>query len=254
LLLRKYRDRARLFLIEGLRLVEEAADAGLDIVQLLLAPDVLRDLSGAVVSHLLACRAPSVLEVTPEVLLSLSPQHGHQGVVAVARQVWCPLAALTPRPGDCFVAAKELRGPWTIGTILRTVDAVGGRGLILLGSSADPHHPVAVRASLGAIFRLPVVRAELPDLHRWTQHHRVQVIGTSPAGPSDYRQVTYRRPLLLFLGSERLGLSPEEQAICDTTVSIPMLGRCESHHVAVAAALVLYEALGHNPERACPPR
>jgi len=247
LLQRKHRDRAQLFLIEGTRLVEQAMDAGLDIVNLLLAPDLLRKESGAPVSRLLACRAPSVVEVAPEVLLSLSPQHGHQGVVAVARQLWRPLAALVPRPDDCFVAAKELREPWTIGTILRIVDAVGGRGLILLGKSADPHHPVAVRASLGAIFRLPLVRTDLTDLHGWTQHHRVHVIGTSPAAPSNYREVPYPRPLLVFLGGERVGLSPQEQAVCDTTVSIPMLGRCESHHVAVAAALVLYEALGRSP-------
>jgi TrmH family RNA methyltransferase len=246
LLQRKHRDRARLFLIEGTRLVEQAADAGLDIVNLLLAPDLLSEASRSLVSRVISRGAPSVIEVAPEVLLSISPQHGHQGLLAVARQRWQPLSTLAPRSGDCFVAAKELRGPWTIGTILRTVDAVGGRGLLLLGRSADPHHPVAVRASLGAIFRLPLVRTDLDELHGWTQHHRLHVIGTSPAGPSDYREVPYRRPLLLFLGSERVGLSPEERAICDVTVSIPMLGRCESHHVAVAAALVLYQALGPN--------
>ena len=241
MLQRKHRDRTRLFLVEGWKLVGQAVEEGVEIVRLVVAPELLTGESAGSVQRLIGRSGAPMLEVAPEVLLSISPQHGRQGIAAVARQRWGRLEDIAPGAEDCYVAVKEIREPWSIGTILRTCEAVGGRGVILVGESTDPYHPVAVRASLGAVFSQCVVKASLGELGVWARRHGVCVVGTSPAGEADYREGVYPRPLVLFMGSERVGLSAEEAAVCDVMVRIPMVGRCESHHVAVATGVALYE-------------
>jgi len=241
LLQRKHRDPARLFLLEGWRLVGQAVEGGVEIVRLVVAPELLTGDFVGVSRRLIRRSNAPVLEVAPEVLLSISPQHGRQGIAAVARQQWGRLEGMAPGAEDCYVAVKEIREPWSIGTILRTCEAVGGRGVILVGESTDPYHPVAVRASLGAVLSQCLVKAGIGELGAWARRHEVCVVGTSPTGETDYREGLYRKPLVLFVGSERVGLSPEDEALCDVMVRIPMVGRCESHHVAVATGVVLYE-------------
>jgi len=240
LLQRKHRDRTRLFLLEGEPLLREALATGARVETMLVAPELLE--AGSARLCEMARRAGAArLEVSPEVLGSISPQHGHQGMLAVARQRWWPLEEMTPGAEDCYVAVKEIREPWSIGTIVRTCEAVGGQGVILMGESTDPYHPVAARASMGTIFTQRLVKSDLAELGAWSRRHGVCIVGTSPSGGTDYRKADYRRPLVLFMGSERVGLSAEEEALCDVIVRIPMVGRCESHHVAVATGVVLYE-------------
>lgn len=241
MLQRKHRDRTRLFLLEGWRLVGQALEESVEIVRLVVAPELLTGDLAMAAQRLIGRSGAAVVEVTPEVMLSISPQHGHQGVAAVARQRWGRLEEMAPGAEDCYVAVKEIRGPWSIGTILRTCEAVGGRGVILVGESTDPYHPVAVRASLGTVFSQGLVKAGLAELGHWARRHGVCVVGMSPAGEADYREGVYRRPLVLLVGSEREGLSAEDEALCDVMVRIPMVGRCESHHVAVATGVALYE-------------
>jgi len=236
---RRRRDRTRLFLIEGLRLVEEARSVGVPIEQLVVAPQVI---GGAVWSRLQRVQAP-FLEVTPEVLASISPRHAQDGVVAVARQRFARLDDVRLRGDECFVAMNRVTEPWSIGNIMRTCDAVGAQGIILLGDATDPYYPAAVRASLGAVFSQLVVKANFEELAHWKRQQGCLLVGTSPGGLVDYREADYRGPLVVMTGGERVGLTLEEQALCDLMVRIPMVGRCESHHVAVATGLVLYEML-----------
>jgi TrmH family RNA methyltransferase len=139
------------------------------------------------------------------------------------------------------VALSGVGNPGNIGAVMRTCDAVGCAGLILLGDTADPYHPDAVRASRGTAFALCLVRASLPELVAWKRTHRVNVLGTSPTAATDYRGVRYPRPLLLLMGSERGGLSPAARALCDQLVRVPMVGRADSLNLAVATGVVLYE-------------
>jgi TrmH family RNA methyltransferase len=124
---------------------------------------------------------------------------------------------------------------------MRTADAVGCAGLILLGDTADPYHPDAVRASRGTLFALRLVRASVADLVAWTRRHGVGVVGTSPSAAVEYRGVRYARPLVLLMGSERAGLSAAERALCDRLVRIPMAGSSDSLNLAVSTGVLLYE-------------
>ena len=166
---------------------------------------------------------------------------GPQGLGAVLRQRTESLDQATPGGELYWVALDAAQDPGNIGAILRTSDAVGGAGLILLGNAADPYDPAAVRASMGALFAQRVVRADWDTFVAWKQQHGVAVIGTSDKAEQDYRGASYPTPLVLLMGSEREGLSPAQQAVCDRMVRIPMVGRSDSLNLAVATAIVLYE-------------
>ncbi len=243
---RRERERTGLFFAEGAQLVAEALRTKADVETLILAPDLMDGDAAAEIASLRQGRETPTLEVTPEVFGSLSPKDGRQGVAALVRQRWDRLDDIGPADESCWVAVSQIQHPGSLGTILRVSDSVGGQGVILIGESTDPYDPTAVRASLGAIFSQRVVQTSFEQFAAWRGRCPCSVVGTSPAAETDYRDVSYELPLVLFLGSERIGLSAEQEAICDVTVRIPMAGRCDSHHVAVAAAIVLYEILGQR--------
>jgi len=140
------------------------------------------------------------------------------------------------------VALDGVQYPGNLGTVLRTAEAVGAEGIVLLDRTADPYDPLAVRASLGALFALPLARADFADLVDWARQHGARLVGTSPRAAIDYRAARYARPLVLVLGGERSGLAPARLDACDEVVRIPMSGRGDSLNLAVAAGLLLYEA------------
>lgn len=237
------RERTGLFLAEGTRLITEAARQGADIRELIAAPDLLRSEVARETTESLERAGVQTLRVTPEVFESLSPRDGPQGVLAVVKQHWTTLAQARSSDGLCWVALAEAQDPGNVGCVIRTADAVGAAGVILLGSTADPYDPAAVRASTGAVFAQRLVRATPRELSDWKRAHGVTVVGTSGSAKADYRSGGYEWPLVVLMGSEQHGLSPEQLALCDRLVGIPMIGSSDSLNLAVATAVVLYEVL-----------
>jgi TrmH family RNA methyltransferase len=234
---RRERDRTGLFFAEGHGVLRAALDSGAEIVEAVVAPARLKP-ADASLAEALAGRGVPLLEVTPEVYDSLSFREETEAVGAVVRQRWERLADAGRR---CWVALHDIQHPGNLGTIIRTNDAMGGDGVILSGRSTDPYHPIAVRGSLGAVFSQRIVRATQDELAAWAKASGCTVIGTSPVGDRDYREVDYRAPVVLLGGNERIGISEEQIALCDAVVRIPMAGRVESLNLAIATALVLYE-------------
>lgn len=238
---RHEREQSGLFFIEGIRIVTEAVQLGAEIETLVAAPDLLKSQFGREIIQVEQDRGTPCIEVTAEVFSSISSKDGPQGIGAVVRQRWEALEHIRLANGQYWVALDAAQDPGNIGTILRTGDATGSAGLILLGNCVDPYDATALRASMGAIFSQRLVKASFADFVQWKQQHNYFVIGTSRTAPHDYRAVTYLPPLVLLMGSERLGLSSEQQAICDTMVKIPMVGRSDSLNLAVATGITLYE-------------
>lgn len=239
---RQERERTGLFFVEGIRIVAEAVQMSASIQQLIYAPTLLKSEFALHIIHTQQAQGIECIEVTAEVFKSLSVKEGPQGIGAVIQQRWEPLAPLRLTQDDfCWIALDAAQDPGNIGTILRTSDAAGSAGLLLLGHCADPYDPGAIRASMGAIFSQRLVKASFEEFTQWKQQHGYFVVGTSGAASIDYRQATYPRPTVLLMGSERQGLSPEQQAVCDTLVKIPMVGRSDSLNLAVATGIVLYE-------------
>ena len=238
---RHERERSGLFFIEGIRIVTEAVQSGAEIETLVVAPDLLKSEFGRGIVQEQQDQGTPCTEVTADVFSSISTKDGPQGIGAVVRQRWEELEHIRLMNGQYWVALDAAQDPGNIGTILRTGDAAGSTGLILLGNCADPYDATALRASMGAIFSQRLVKAGFAAFVRWKQQHNYGVVGTSKAAPHDYREVSYQFPLVLLMGSERLGLSSEQQALCDLMVKIPMVGHSDSLNLAVATGITLYE-------------
>ncbi|WP_448585361.1 TrmH family RNA methyltransferase [Thermaurantiacus sp.] len=247
---KKYRQREGLFLAEGLRVVTEAVEAGWPLAALVFAagredhPRVRR-LIGA------ACDAKAeILAVTPRLLSGLTGKDNPQIVVGAFEPRLGHLETLAPPPR--LVAAERLRDPGNLGTLLRACDAAGAGGLVLLGPSTDPFSVEAVRASMGAIFTVPVVvAAGLEGLLAWKAEHRATLTGAALVpGAEDYRVADYGQRAILLLGNEAEGLPEPMRAACDRLVRIPMLGRADSLNVAMAGTILLYEAWRQQDGRA----
>ncbi|MCY3555594.1 MAG: RNA methyltransferase [Gemmatimonadetes bacterium] len=254
---RKRRQETGLFFAEGIRLVGEAVQTGTDIETLVVAPELLRSDFGRDTVRRAREEGVEILKVGAEVFRSLSGKDGPSGIGVVARQRWTALDDTGvglegggSSPNDAAAAAtlgwvvlEDVGSPGNLGSILRTSEAVGGAGVILLGATTDPYDPEAVRGSMGAVFSQQIVRSSLESLIQWKRQINIPMIGTSDAAPADFRSATYAPPLLLCLGGEQHGLSNEALEACDTVVRIPMAGRADSLNLSVAAGVMLYEVL-----------
>jgi len=240
--MRKERDETGLFVAEGLKTVTEGIETG-------HAPRIL--LYGAeAAAHPLLQRAAEatlaaggeVIEVTAEILAKVSRRDNPQAVVGVFAQVFRPLDAIQPRSAACFVALHRVRDPGNLGTIVRTADAAGCGGVILVGECCDPHAVEAVRATMGSIFAVPLSRTDETAFAAWRGSWPGSVVGTLLSAEVDYRQADYARPSLILMGNEQQGLPPDMARLCDVNVKIPMRGRADSLNLAVATGIMIYAA------------
>ncbi|HLK59230.1 MAG TPA: RNA methyltransferase [Chthonomonadaceae bacterium] len=238
---REGREQTGLFLIEGIRPLAQAVAHGVRIETLIVAPQLLTIPFGRRVVRQIRIAGTPCLSLTPEVYYSFTQAEEPQGVAAVVKQRWEPLETLRPSNGLCWIAAEAVQSPGNLGTMIRSSDAVGGAGIILLGNATDPYDPATVRASMGAIFAQRFVRGTVEQFAIWKRRNCCTVVGTSPDAKTDYQDVVYPRPTMLLLGCEKRGLTPELQSLCDVMVKIPMVGRSDSLNVAVATSVMLYE-------------
>lgn len=234
--MRSARTESGRFLVEGLRSVTEAVEQGRRPVTLLHGP--------AVADHPLVRRARAAsrdtLEVSEAILAKISRRENPQMVLGVFEQALTALDALDPPSATCWVALENVRDPGNLGTILRTADAAGCGGVILVGECCDPYSVEAVRATMGSIFATPLAETNVRDFLAWRERWPGAVIGTHLDAEADFRKAPYRSPNLLLMGNEQAGLSAELASACDLTVKIPMRGRADSLNLAVATAIMIY--------------
>lgn len=245
--MRKVRRETGLFSVEGAALIVAARDSGwLPRTLIYAAGEKQRPIVGGLVEWALAAGA-DCLEVTEAIIAKLASKENPQNVMAVFEQRWAspPVAAAAPADG-AWLALEQVRDPGNLGTIIRTADAVGVGGIMLIGASCDPYSPEAARATMGSIFSVPVARLDQPSFLQWLASWPGDVVGTHLSATDDFRKVAYRSPTLLVMGSEGVGLSPELTATCTRLVKIPMAGRLDSLNLAVATALALYQIRGPN--------
>jgi TrmH family RNA methyltransferase len=238
---RKEREASGLFFCEGLRVVGEAVQLGATIECLVVAPDLLTSEFGQTLIEEQRRIGAPVEEVSPAVFREISSKEGPQGIGALIRQRWEFLERVIPAPDELWVALDAIQDPGNLGTILRTADAVGVSGLILLDHSTDPYDLTALRASTGAVFSQRLVRVGLAEFAAWKREVNIPVVGTSGSAKVSYREMGYPQGMALLMGSERLGLQPAHYEICDQVVAIPMVGRSDSLNLSVATGVVLYE-------------
>jgi TrmH family RNA methyltransferase len=242
--MRKEREESGLFLAEGLKIVIDAIDLGHAPRILMYGPD-----AG---SHLVVQRAVratraaggEVIEVNRDVLEKVSRRDNPQAVVAVFRQAYTPLAEIRPHDAPCWVALQAVRDPGNLGTIVRTADAAGCGGVILVGDCTDPFSVEAVRATMGSVFAVKIAKATVEEFLAWRASWPGSVVGTLLSAMHDYRSADYRRPTMILMGNEQQGLPPDLAAACDVNVKIPMRGRADSLNLSVATGIMIYAATG----------
>lgn len=237
---RRERDRTGLFYVDGLRFVVEALKTNQHIEAAFVAPSLLHHPYGEILTDKLKRKHIPCLSVAAELFDRLSPSVEKQGIGAVIYQRISTPG--TVRPGCYWIAVETVRSPGNLGTLIRSCDAAGAAGLILLGPTTDPFDPGCVRATMGSIFAVRVIRMSHGEFGQWARRSRIQVVGADSEGETDYRSLCFRGPTVLLLGSERKGLSEAQRSLCTTTVRIPMVGRCDSLNLGVAGSLLVFEA------------
>jgi len=246
---KRHRREEGLFLAEGLRILTEARDAGRLPRYLFFAADsaghpLVRALVGAA-----EAAGGEAIETSRDILHKLSGKDNPQAVVGVYDAFATPLAALDRTTAPIWIVAQSLRDPGNLGTILRTGDAVGAGGLILVDECVDPFSIEAVRASMGALFTQAIAQASWPEFLAWLRAGPGQLVGLSLQTELDYQDPVYAAPTFLLVGNEAQGLPEAYEAECDLLVKLPMLGKADSLNAAVATAVTAYEVLNQRRAR-----
>lgn len=232
--MRKRRKETGLFVAEGLRTIIEGMELGADLetIAYLTAVKDKPEIAKA------RDYAKTAIEVNDMVLEKISRKENPQSVIGVFKQKFHSLEDVTS--DGVWIVLEEVRDPGNLGTIIRTIDSVGAKGVMLIGNCCDPYSFESVRATMGSIFLVPIVTATREEFIDWRQSWNGQVIGTTLQNSVDYRDVNYQTPLLLLMGNEQAGLTQELRAVCTNLIRLPMKGRADSLNLSIATGVMLY--------------
>lgn len=240
---KKHRRAEGLFLAEGLRILTEAREAGRLPEYLFFTAEGARHPLAAALIEAVEAHGGEAIQTSHDILSKLSGKDNAQAVVGVFPEFTTPLAQLDRASSPIWLVAERLRDPGNLGTILRTGDAVGAGGLILIDDCVDPFSVEAVRASMGALFTVPIAQARWEEFVPWLRSGPGQLVGLSLQTDFGYRDAAYDAPTFLLTGNEAQGLPEAYEAECDLLVKLPMLGKADSLNAAVATAVMAYEVL-----------
>jgi TrmH family RNA methyltransferase len=265
---RPTRQSTQTFWIEGIRQFMQAADAGFQFDTIIHSRLLLKS---SMVRHAIArltATGVSHLRVTPEQFRKISVTERASGIGAIVKQRWTPLHRADATRGLCWLVLESVRSAGNLGTVFRTAEATGVAGVIFLDHTADPYNLPVVRASMGGIFHLQLIRATHGHFRRWASFHRVRLLALTPRGqelwtttkpptasppppavikgaaimgPDPIMTARLSAPLAVMIGEERQGLSDRALAMADERIRLPMSGRADSLNLGVAAGVMMYE-------------
>lgn len=225
--LRKNREEEGVFIIEGARDAAAAVAAGFDLHTLVMIEGTESPL-----------KAARTIIVSPDIMSRIANRDNAQPLLAVLHQHWA-------QPAQCgqglWLALEDIRDPGNLGTIIRTADAVSVDGIVLIGQTCDPFSPETVKATVGSLAHVPLLRMTREEFVAWRKGYKGQVLCTHLEGADDYRAVEYKENAVVIMGSETAGVTEALAAVCDARVKIPMSGKAESLNVGIATAVILYE-------------
>lgn len=246
---KKHRKRKGLFLAEGLRIMTEAREAGYLPEMLFRCADRDAHSLEIVLEGEVLKAGGDVIETSAEILSKLSGKDNAQTVIGVYKEHPTALSQLDRDSAPIWLVAQAMRDPGNLGTMLRTGDAVGAGGLILIDDCTDPFSVEAVRASMGAIFTQKVIQCRWEEFVGWLRGGPGQLVGTSLQTDLDYQQPSYQSPCFILTGNEAQGMPADYAAECDVLVKMPMRGKADSLNAAVATAVMAYEVLNQFRRR-----
>ncbi|MBK8374605.1 TrmH family RNA methyltransferase [Sphingorhabdus sp.] len=240
---KKHRKREGLFLAEGLRIMTEAREAGFLPEMLFRCADRDAHSLEIVLEGEVLTAGGDVIETSADILSKLSGKDNAQTVIGVYHEHPTALSDIDRNAAPIWLVAQAMRDPGNLGTMLRTGDAVGAGGLILIDDCTDPFSVEAVRASMGAIFTQKIVQCRWAEFVEWLRGGPGQLVGTSLQTELDYQDPSYQSPCFILTGNEAQGMPADYAAECDLLVKMPMRGKADSLNAAVATAVMAYEVL-----------
>lgn len=228
---KKYRDEDKVFVVEGQRHIEEMLAGGWKAEMIVFATEAKSKVK-------LPKTSAQFIETTEELLSRMTGRDNTQGVIGIFRQQLHELAEVK---AGLWVGLDGVRDPGNLGTIIRTSAAVKAEGIILIGNTCDPFSPEAIRAGMGSLAQMKIVRATPENFTKWRSDFKGRITGTHVVEAKDYRDISHDMPQILMMGAEQNGLSDDMLKICDDIVKIPMPGGIESLNLAVSTGILLYE-------------
>lgn len=243
---KKDREETGTFMAEGLKLVIDALELGWNIRTLVYAKEAKSKPLVEKAALKTVATGGLVLEVTEKVLSSITRRDNPQMVVGIFDQQWRSLRDVCPESNQTYIALDRVRDPGNLGTVIRTADAAGASGVILVGDCTDPFSLETVRATMGSVFATPVTKCTVNEFLSWKKSAGVSVVATHLAGSVDYRTIDYKKkPVVILMGNEQSGLPDALASKADQVARIPQEGRADSLNLAIASAIMIYEARRH---------
>lgn len=244
---RPARNKTDLFLIEGYRELLRAVDGAWSVDHLFICPDLFLGSNESFLIERLKERGTKIFHCSESIFKKLSYRDRPDGLLAVALQQHLSCSDLDKllkhNPEPLLFVAEAIEKPGNLGTILRSSDAAGVDALIVCDACTDIYNPNVVRASVGTLFTVPVVESRSEELIRWLQEREIPILAATPHATAEFTQISMKGPLAIVVGTEQLGLSTVWEEAATVRVRIPMRGVADSLNVAMAATLLLYEAV-----------
>lgn len=239
---RAHRDEQGLMIVEGYRELMRALEAGLRPLSLFYCRDFFLGKNETELIDKCRGAGSEIFSCAPPVFAKMAYRERPEGLLALVPRTRRGLEDLKLPPAPLLVVAEAIEKPGNLGTILRTADAAGADAVIVCDRCTDVGNPNVVRASIGAIFTVPVAEASSADTIEWLRLNRIQIAAASPHAQTDYTQVDFRRGTAFAVGTEQYGLSELWMKSADVQVRIPMRGKLDSLNVAAATTILLFEA------------
>ena len=238
---RPIRDRQQLFYVEGVRNFVRVVNQNFEIETVLYSDQLCTSSVTRKLVRQLKNQGVSILNLSPEKFRAVSSTERASGVGAIVRQRWTNLESIDTNTDCCWLVLEEINSAGNLGTLIRSSEALGATGFIVLGKTLELHAPGTVRATMGAFFKQEFVRSNLQAFQAWVKAREVLVLGASPDGQHDFDEFDYPKATFLFLGEEKHGLTEPQRALCSQLLRIPMSGSSDSLNLGVAGSLMLYQ-------------
>lgn len=246
---RRHRDLTGLMLIEGIKELTLAIKGDIAIKRVFYCEDLFKGNEQDKILKAAAAQRAEMIPVSPHVFEKLAYREDSFGIIAVASQPIKTLYDIPLKKTPLVVIVEGVEKPGNLGAILRSADAAGVDGLIVCGKSTDIYNPNVVRASIGTVFTVPVVKAAVPESIEWLKEKGIKTIATTPHTKAEYYDTDMRGPCAIVMGSEHEGLSDVWLREADVLASIPMKGEADSLNLAMSTTILLYEALRQRRSR-----
>ena len=240
---RRERDRTGRFVVEGYREIGRAVAGSVEVVELYTCPELFLGENEPELVRAAEDRGARVFRVAPEPFRKASYRDRPEGLLAVARQFDTSLGRLAPGTDPLLLVAESIEKPGNLGTMLRTAEAAGAAAVVAADPTTDPFNPNVVRASLGTLFRVPLAVAGSDETLAWLRRTGIRSLAATPEGTRPHWEADLQGPVAVVVGSEQYGLSPTWMDGADERILIPMPGSVDSLNAAMAAGILLFEAV-----------